>query len=261
MARLIPLPLPHAGGHAHQALLRLPQTAPAAPLPLLCLLDGQWTLPLLEHSGHPALERCAVLSLGYAGDPDHIKRCRALDYTPPAPDGGAWTDPRVADWQAGGAPAMIEQVRLALSLCRQLEPALALSPASLYGHSYAGLFVLYALTHANLPLDRYLCASPSLWWRDPLIWSWLDDMPARAAQVDILAGASEAWYPVSAQAAGPEGRRNGVPTLPAMQKLQTRLQNRGLTARLHVLPQAGHGQMLAQATERALELVAAPTLP
>lgn len=256
MARLIPLDLPPAGGHEHQALLRLPQKSPAHALPLLCLLDGQWTLPLLEQSGHPALERCAVLALGYAGDPEHIKRCRALDYTPPAPDGALWTDPRVPRWQAGGAPAMVEQLRLALALCRQVEPALASSPASLYGHSYAGLFVLYALVRGALPLDRYLCASPSLWWRDPLVWTLLEGATA-SARIDILAGTSEAWYPVSAQAAGPEGRRNGVPTLPAMQKLQSLLQNCGLAAQLHVLPDAGHGQMLARATVRALELVVA----
>ncbi|MBX7020811.1 alpha/beta hydrolase, partial [Providencia rettgeri] len=75
MSRLIPLELPPAGGHHHHVLLRLPDGKPAqGPLPLLCLLDGQWTLPLLEESGHPALQHCAILSLGYQGDRDQITR-------------------------------------------------------------------------------------------------------------------------------------------------------------------------------------------
>lgn len=255
MSSVITLTLPPAGGHEHRVQLRLPTESGGQP-PLLCLLDGQWTLPLLEQSGHPALERCAVLALGYDGDPEHIRRCRALDYTPPAPDGQPWHDPRVPHWQAGGAAAMLEQLGLALTLCRQAEPRLVQSPTSLYGHSYAGLFVLYALSQGTLPLDRYLCASPSLWWHDPLIWSLLDGI-ASPAPIDILAGDGEFWYPVSAQAAGPEGRRNGIPTLPAMQHLHRTLHDRGLDARLHILPQASHGQMLTQATLRALELVTA----
>ncbi|GHC41728.1 hypothetical protein GCM10010096_10360 [Alcaligenes pakistanensis] len=254
MSRLIPLELPPAGGHPHHVLLRLPDGEPQkGPLPLLCLLDGQWTLPLLEESGHPALERCAILSLGYQGERDQITRYRALDYTPPGPDGGLWSDPRVPQWQAGGAPAMIEQVRMALAVAQRMEPTLAHSRISLYGHSYAGLFVLYALSQHSLPIHHYLCASPSLWWRDPLIWSLLEQL-GKPVQVDILAGASEAWYPLSAQAAGPEGRQNGVPTLPAMQKLQAQLQGQGMQAELHILPGAGHGHVLAQATLRALEL-------
>ncbi|ATH98289.1 alpha/beta hydrolase [Alcaligenes faecalis] len=254
MSRLIPLELPPAGGHPHHVLLRLPDGKPAqGPLPLLCLLDGQWTLPLLEESGHPALQHCAILSLGYQGDRDQITRYRALDYTPPGPDGGLWEDPRIAKWQAGGAPAMVEQVRMALALAQRVEPALTRSRISLYGHSYAGLFVLYALSQHSLPIQHYLCASPSLWWRDPLIWTLLEQL-GKPVQVDILAGASEAWYPLSAQAAGPEGRKNGVPTLPTMQKLQAHLQAQGMQANLHVLPGAGHGHVLAQATLRALEL-------
>lgn len=113
--------------------------------------------------------------------------------------------------------------------------------------------MLYALSQHSLPIHHYLCASPSLWWHDPLIWTLLEQL-GKPVQVDILAGASEAWYPLSAQAAGPDGRKNGVPTLPTMQKLQAHLQAQGMQAKLHVLPGAGHGHVLAQATLRALEL-------
>ncbi|MGA0583331.1 MAG: hypothetical protein ACO2ER_05425, partial [Castellaniella sp.] len=88
--------------------------------PLLILLDGDWIWPLdPPREGDAA---CAVLIPGHGGmrgpfapqpdgrdglNPGALAR-RALDFTPPAPDGGHWPDPRRPEWQCGGADAFLD---------------------------------------------------------------------------------------------------------------------------------------------------------
>lgn len=249
-----------ASGHQHHLTLSVPGGPhPATGWPLLCLLDGDWTWPLLQHSS--LLDRVVVLALGYGGDKALTTRCRAYDYTPPDMQGRRWPDPRVPAWQGGGAPAFT------LFLQEQVLPWLqgqaALNPAalSLFGHSYAGLFVLYALAGQALPFSRLIAASPSLWWHDGIIHHYLDGLAALPAprRLDIIAGQAEAWHPQPAQATPGIPRTGGIPTLPAMQTLHDRLARvAGLSVRLHPLPQAGHAAVLDAATRLALTLSAQP---
>src|SRR5690554_3134685 len=91
-----------ASGHRHHLTLSTPDgTPPRDGWPSLCLLDGDWTWPLIQD--HPMLQYIVVLALGYGGDKTLTTRCRAYDYTPPDTQGRPWADPRVADWQGGGA--------------------------------------------------------------------------------------------------------------------------------------------------------------
>src|SRR5690606_6559257 len=43
------------------------------------------------------------------------------------------------------------------------------SRQTLYGHSYGGLFVLHALRTQPGAFQRYVAASPSLWWNAPFV--------------------------------------------------------------------------------------------
>ena len=165
--------------------------------PLLVLLDGDWVWP--PDPPLPAAAACAVLIPGHGGRHGPLPSLlaargmpaqtgmqtqalarRALDFTPPAPGGGLWPDPRRPEWQCGGADAYLDAL-----LGPMLDWAAAqtrLDPAclSLYGHSYGGLCALYALARHPGRFAHTICASPSLWWREGHIEALLDGLPVRA---------------------------------------------------------------------------------
>lgn len=236
--------------------LSLPsQKAPSEGWPLLCLLDGDWTWPIVQADASHLLDRCAVLYPHYRGSLQHILQCRALDYTPSDAHGQRWSDPRVPAWQCGGAThfmAVLEQQLLDIT---QIFPQLNTQKFSLFGHSYAGLFILYALTHGFQGAQHFICASPSLWWRAPLVWSWFASWENQPPpHFSLIAGGDEKWHPQSQQ--GERLRQGGEPTLPHMHRLYALIQARVASSQLITLSQAGHGQVLPLATLRALTLAA-----
>lgn len=234
--------------------LSLPATpAPEKGWPLLCLLDGDWTWPIALASDHPALSQCAVLYPYYGGTPAHIRLCRAWDYTPSNTQGKAWPDPRMPEWQCGGADTFLAVLRAELTTLTHTYPQLDRRRISLFGHSYAGLFVLYALMRGLAPVQHFICASPSLWWRAPYIWHQLDSWSGKSdSAFTLIAGRDEKWYPHAQQGSAP--RQGGIATLALMQRLQSTVQPKVEHSRFITLEQAGHGQVLAQATLAALAL-------
>src|SRR5690606_37717253 len=153
---------------------------------------------------------------------------RALDFTPPAPGGGLWPDPRRPEWQCGGADAYLDAL-----LGPMLDWAAAqtrLDPAclSLYGHSYGGLCALYALARHPGRFAHTICASPSLWWREGHIEALLDGLPDRLpadarVRLTLMAGTDERWYPRPADPHYPRRPADGLPTLPRLEALGRRL--------------------------------------
>lgn len=232
--------------------LSLPATpAPDTGWPLLCLLDGDWTWPIAQSC--PDLAQCAVLYPYYASSAEHIRRARAWDYTPADAQGMPWPDPRVPNWLCGGAAAFLAQLNQQLETVLTAMPQLNPRNVSLFGHSYAGLFVLYALMQNTTSVQHFICASPSLWWRDPLVWKQLDEWAGRTDAVfTLIAGLDEKWYPNAQQ--GSTLRQGGTPTLPLMHALQSKMQAKVQYSRLITLDGAGHGQVLSQATLAALHL-------
>ena len=69
------------------------------------------------------------------------------------------------------------------------------SRQALFGHSFGGLFVLYALAHAPEAFSHWIAASPSIFWEDgsllPSIGAFEKGSPV-CAQLLLLAGAYEA---------------------------------------------------------------------
>src|SRR5690606_32628935 len=174
---------------ARRLRLYVPTGAPpGAGWPLLVLLDGDWVWPL-----QPLPTDCAVLIPGHDAGPaaaGHAATAqtsaaaqarRALDFTPPAPDGGRWPDPRRPAWQCGGADAFLDALLGPMLDWADAQAPLDPARRSLYGHSYGGLCVLYALTRHPGRFARMICASPSLWWQDGHLETLLDGLSARDA--------------------------------------------------------------------------------
>ncbi|SFG94563.1 hypothetical protein SAMN04488020_10581 [Palleronia marisminoris] len=157
-----------ADGAAYRIGVLTPHRAPPAEgFPVLYLLDGQAALEvltpeLLAMLGPESLP--VIVSVGYDTERRFASEERTRDYTPPDAAGAPVVDPRGRS--GGGGPAFLD-----LLVSRIMPQAEALAPIdandrTLWGHSYAGLFVLQAAGTPDAPFARFVAASPSLWWDD-----------------------------------------------------------------------------------------------
>ena len=141
-----------AGGEAdrpYRIYLAEPAAAPpAGGFPLFLLLDGDGqfepAVAALEARGDDAV----IAAIGYPG-----RNRRELDYTVPV-------QPPIPE--EGGAPAFLAFVRDELMPRLAREARLDPAERSLFGHSYGGLFVLYALFRQPGLFRAHIAASPSI---------------------------------------------------------------------------------------------------
>lgn len=222
----------------------------AGTLPAMLLLDGQWLHEVIDETleasaGPPML----VASLGFgSAEREVIRPWRARDYTPRAP-GPEQCDPRVAQWRCGGADELLGLI--GRHLVPKLVAEYAADPArcALFGHSYAGLFAIYAWLSQPLVFSRIYAASPSLWW----YWPHLQAL-ARTAfaaprtqpppALQLLVGGDERWRPLPADPGQP--RPPGIPTLGFAREFLTGLApEAAAVTSLQVVSGLAHGPMLA----------------
>ncbi|MBX3145194.1 MAG: alpha/beta hydrolase [Gemmatimonadales bacterium] len=110
-----------------------------------------------------------VVGIGYPVSRfEETLNLRTRDYTPTADTGFArfatnlWGNGTAPT--PGGAPAFLRFIREELKpFIEQHYPADP-ADATLIGHSFGGLFASYALFHEPATFQRYVIASPSLWW-------------------------------------------------------------------------------------------------
>jgi predicted alpha/beta superfamily hydrolase len=197
------------GGEGGRAPWRItlyvpPGEAPAAGWPVLYLLDGNAvtaTAIEIERAQAPypdatgIASRFAVVGIGYPGAEAYDGLRRSWDYTPPP---GRSYPPHTAGGpviRTGGADAFLDFV------VTVLRPAIArrcrVDPArqALFGHSFGGLFVLYALARRPDAFSHWIAASPSIYWEDRIVLRSLERLergPPVPARVLLLAGAYEA---------------------------------------------------------------------
>lgn len=191
-------------GRTYRIFVFVPSAPPPpAGYPVLYLLDGNSTYPLAanllqlaEHRTNPGgLVPGIVVGIGYPGDAPLDMVARAEDYTPPAPDLSATGD--MSGNRQGGADRFLDFIE------KELKPRLAadfkIDPArqTLFGHSYGGLFVLHTLFTRPASFQRYVAASPSIWWNQRHILTekdaWLKTHPAStpSPQIVITVGSLE----------------------------------------------------------------------
>ena len=245
----------------------IPEAAPPPEgFPALFALDGN-ALPELLNTAtlrRLAAEAPTVLVLiGYANDLRFDATARAYDYTPPDAHGQALADNFDPTRQNGGAAAFLQllttQIRPAAAKLAPLNP----ERQTLWGHSYGGLFVLYALLQQPDAFTQYIAADPALWWqqglflqqakaafRRPLsfpphtqLWLQKSGRNARKAAVDAeqqkrIAARNRALAAVPPDAAATlAARLNKLP---------------GLSVHYQDYPQHSHGSLLASSFQTAL---------
>ncbi|MBT9369396.1 alpha/beta hydrolase-fold protein [Rhizobium sp. CSW-27] len=139
--------------------------APPAGYPVLTLLDGNAVFDDLTPELLALAPNLVVIGLGYDTPRKFAQAERSLDYTPPKdPAAGPYADPARQGRMYGGAELFLEM--LLGPLRTQSEAGLAVDPQRrhLGGHSFGGLFALYALFRRPQSFAGYAPISPSLWW-------------------------------------------------------------------------------------------------
>ncbi len=193
--------------------------APAGGYPLVLVLDGDVMLPAVATAAqgmHMAADEngvgpMLVVGVGYEKAELLDEQARAEDYTPPAPDLSQTGDTRAT--RQGGADRFLRFLR------DELKPAIAdaypvdASRTALLGHSYGGLFALYALLQHPALAQTYVASSPSVWWNKAHIAQELERAAASlpAARVRISIGEYEQTPSPRIDAQSPRAGRCGMP--------------------------------------------------
>ncbi|WP_226893949.1 alpha/beta hydrolase [Proteus sp. FME41] len=101
----------------------------------------------------------AIISVGYVGDKAYFITERMHDYTPSV-KGEAFS-------RGGNAENfyhfILTQVR-PYAFEQLAQENISVTQQSLFGHSFGGVFTLYVLFNHPETFQRYIAASPSLWW-------------------------------------------------------------------------------------------------
>ncbi|WP_238946184.1 alpha/beta hydrolase [Vandammella animalimorsus] len=174
-----PAALPQARQHflASQATgrryrIQVSRVGPRPPggYPVLYVLDGDAMFPVAAmaalgmamRADENGISPMLLVGVGYEGDGLLDEQARAEDYTPPAPDLSNTGDRRAQ--RQGGAERFLQ------FLHQELQPTVAQAypvdagRQALLGHSYGGLFALYALLQGSPGWQTYIASSPSIWW-------------------------------------------------------------------------------------------------
>lgn len=112
-----------------------------------------------------------IVGIGYDSDSPIVTDERFYDYTVPAAAHELPVRPNGMPWpETGGAEDFLDFIEL------QLIPRIAsrypVNPKkqSVFGHSLGGFFVLYALFTRPHIFRRYIAASPSVWWKQHVLY-------------------------------------------------------------------------------------------
>jgi len=246
--------LDSADGLRHYRIdLAIPRApAPDAGYPVLYLLDGNATLATLTDADLAALagkNAPLLVAIGYDVPTRNDVAARAYDYTPPLLHENA--PPVVRGRMGGGAQVFLQFIAARIKPLVRARVATDTSRECLWGHSYGGLFALYALFTQPQEFSCYVAGDPSFWWHDGEIlqhWQRFDKSAAAGKPLAILIGTKARER---AAAPGPADT-DAVDRLAVAREITSTLRAHGARTRLEIFPQYGHGEMIRASLEYAL---------
>ncbi len=164
---------PAAGGEPYRIFLFIPKGEPPAEgWPLLVMTDGNATFPfafasLVTQAPFPTGTNVTwgvIAAIGYPSDEPYDALRRAWDLGPPPVKS-------YPPYHEGGPPVRIGGTGELLDFIEdefflKLGEMVRLDPArrSLFGHSFGGLFTLYALFERPNLFANWIAASPTIYW-------------------------------------------------------------------------------------------------
>lgn len=241
-------------GPGHRLFLAVPRCAPPeGGWPILYLLDGNAAFDFLTPEHLAAAPGLMLAGIGYDTDRQFAREQRTLDFTAPdGPGDGLRPDPVHPGRMAGGAGLFLE--RLIGPLREATEAAAPVDPArrSLWGHSFGGLFTLYALLTRPQAFARYAAISPSIWWDEALIRRVANGAGRMVAPPPLLVALGDREKRSGSDGPPPDG-----PAPATMQFVADLRDRQGLAPDVHVLPGLVHIETIAGSLPLALSFAAA----
>lgn len=241
-------------GPGHRLFLAVPRGAPpVGGWPILYLLDGNAAFDFLTPEHLAAAPGLMLAGIGYDTDRQFAREQRTLDFTAPdGPGDGLRPDPVHPGRMAGGAGLFLE--RLTGPLREAAEAAAPVDPArrSLWGHSFGGLFTLYALLTRPQAFARYAAISPSIWWDEALIRRVANGAGRMVAPPPLLVALGDREKRSGSDGPPPDG-----PAPATMQFVADLRDRQGLAPDVHVLPGLVHIETIAGSLPLALSFAAA----
>lgn len=177
----------NVGRRHYRIYSAVPLTAKNNVRPVLYMLDGNGQFPLAvnQATAQIAPEKLPVIiGIGYPSSKAYPTLERKFDYTP-AVMGDEFN-------QGGGAASFLRFIQTTLKPWAEQRFPIDITQQTLFGHSFGGLFVLMVLQESPLTFQRYVAASPALWWgRGEMIEPAKIVAAARLASVTITLGERE----------------------------------------------------------------------
>ncbi|WP_244965618.1 alpha/beta hydrolase [Methylobacterium soli] len=265
------------GGDGQRAPWRItlyvpPGEAPPAGWPVLYLLDGNAVTATaidIERVQAPYPDatgirsRFAVVGIGYPTDGAYDSVRRSWDYTPPPGRSYPPQRPGAPEVQTGGAEAFLRFVTEELK--PEVERRCRIDPSrqALFGHSFGGLFVLYALANLPAAFTHWIAASPSVYWEDLVLLKSIERLekgPPVRADALLLAGAyEEELAPFQRDAPDREARLNRLSSARIVELARVvadRLDKiPGLASQFRLIPGRTHMTVLPEAVNDAVAFV------
>lgn len=151
-----------ANGRRYQMLAAWPKTPPPPEgYAVVYVLDGNIMFNTMAETvramaRRPGMQQTVIIGIGYPPELDRVKE-RTLDLTARIGSDA----PTLAG--SGGAEAFLQVLETELK--PEIARRFAIDPAheTLFGHSFGGHFVLYALVNKPALFDTWIAASPSIW--------------------------------------------------------------------------------------------------
>ncbi len=243
--------LVHTGeGRTYQLFTAMPRhPSPAGGYPVLYMLDGNAAFNALTVALLASAPQLVLVGVGYDTPLRVDVNQRSLDYTPPVGEEPV-KDPGRAGRMIGGADRFL--TTLTGELRDEAERGVDVNPdrRAIWGHSYGGLFALYALFARPEAFARYCAISPSVGWHEGRLLAFEQAAGPLESAKDVLI------------ALGDSERRRGdnSPSAPSPRTMELveRLRSKSaIDLQSHVLKGLGHGATMAASLPLSLPFAAA----
>ncbi|WP_422658112.1 alpha/beta hydrolase [Paenibacillus sp. EC2-1] len=178
-------------GRSYQIFIAEPVGPPPEEgYPVLYMLDANASFGTIAESIRLQSRRphgispAVIVGIGYDSKDPIVTKERFYDYTVQADDAELPTRPDGSTWpETGGAEDFLNFIEEELKLEIEANYLIDRSKQALYGHSLGGFFVLYTLFTRPNSFGRYIAASPSIWWKNHILYQIWDE---RREQIDKI---------------------------------------------------------------------------
>ncbi|MGO4284877.1 alpha/beta hydrolase [Bosea sp. TAB14] len=261
---------PQAGGAPYRIFLRIPPgTLPASGWPVLYLLDANAVIAtaveaLRVQAAYPlgtGIRDAVVVGIGYPTEGAYDSVRRSWDYGPPP---GQIYPPHAAggpDVRTGGAEAFLTFIEEELKPLVATRTRIDAAHQAIFGHSFGGLFVLYALFTRPAAFRDWIAISPAIWWEQHNVLRFAA-APAEAVRVFLGVGEYEQALAPFQIGAPDESERRGrleeARTVDETREMAERLRGYGKPVEFAVFEGETHMSVLPVAINRAIRFAFGP---